>query len=355
MTAVAAKSRSARTARLVTSLLRDYGSITRARLKEYLTINVRGEASYLYDLVNDYPARGGSAMRPTICLATARAFGAPVADAINSAVSLEIMHNAFLVHDDIEDASEERRGNPTLHRLHGVPIAVNVGDAMAILSLRPLIDNRAFLGGRLALRIFGETEKMARETVEGQAIELKWRRDVPGDLGVVEYLQMVLKKTCWYSTIFPLRVGAIIGGSSEATLEALTRFGFFLGAAFQITDDVLNLVGQQQRYGKEIAGDLWEGKRTLVTEYTLGSATPAERQRLQAFLTRARDRKRASEVRYVRSLIYKYDAIAYASRIAHGLAGAALHEFHVAFRDVPKGRDRDFLAALPEWVIHRAA
>lgn len=357
MTAAVRKKRgaaaSAASAALVTEVLREYGTVTRTRLRKYLSSTSSDDAAYLYDLVNDYPARGGSGMRPAICLATAKAFGAPLEDAINSAASLEIMHNAFLVHDDIEDASEERRGNPTLHALHGVPIAVNVGDAMAILSLRPLIDNRSFLGGRIALCIFDETERMARETVEGQAIELKWRRDNPLDLGVTQYLRMVLKKTCWYSTIFPLRVGAIIGGRDAADLDALVRFGFFLGASFQITDDVLNLVGDKQRYGKELNGDLWEGKRTLVTEYTISRATPKERVRLRAFFATPRAKKRTASVNYVRSLVDRYDAIAYSSRVAHGLSGAALHEFEAAFRDVPRGRDRDFLAALPEWVIRR--
>ena len=75
--------------------------------------------------------------------------GAPAENAINSAVALELMHNAFLMHDDVEDGSEERRGRPTLHLLQGVPIAVNVGDALSVMSLRPLLDNRGRLGAHV--------------------------------------------------------------------------------------------------------------------------------------------------------------------------------------------------------------
>ncbi len=81
-------------------------------------------------------------MRPSICIATARAFGARSSEAVRSAVAIELLHNAFLVHDDIEDESEMRRGEPALHSLHGVPLALNTGDAMLLLSLRPLLDNR---------------------------------------------------------------------------------------------------------------------------------------------------------------------------------------------------------------------
>src|SRR5205085_12243514 len=100
-------------------------------------------------------------------------------------------------------------------------------------------------------------------------IELGWRRDVALDLGDGDYLAMVLKKTCWYTTIFPSRAGALIGTRTEDGLDRFIRFGFFLGAAFQIQDDVLNLIGDEARYGKEIDGDIREGKRTLMLLHLL--------------------------------------------------------------------------------------
>jgi geranylgeranyl diphosphate synthase, type II len=349
----------------VPALLEEYGALARTRLAHYLgSTSASADSAYLYELAAEYPRRGGRSLRPTLCMAAARAFGAPVEDALNSAVSLEILHNAFLVHDDIEDLSEERRGRPTLHALHGVPIAVNVGDAMAVFSLRPLIDNRRTLGSRLALRILEEAERMARETVEGQAIELAWRRRNALDLEEADYLGMILKKTCWYSTIFPLRAGAIIGtrdqldggrgAGSGRRLDALTRFGFFLGAAFQIEDDLLNLVGDHERYGKETNGDLWEGKRTLMLIRLLGLVTQAERDRLRTFLAQPRERKRASDVRWVRRLLDRHGCLEYARQAAHGLAGAALHEFSSAFADVPESRDKAFIRALASWVLSRS-
>src|SRR5580765_6735947 len=110
---------------LVSSVLQEYGDATRAVLFDYLP--AKEPRRYLYDLAADYPRRGGRAFRPSLCIATARAFGSPLEAAIQTAVSIELMHNAMLIHDDIEDESDERRGHPTLHTTEGVPIAINVG------------------------------------------------------------------------------------------------------------------------------------------------------------------------------------------------------------------------------------
>ena len=224
---------------------------------------------HLWDLVAEYPGRGGKAIRPALCLATTVAFGGELDEALPSAVALELLHNAFLVHDDIEDASLLRRGRPTLHAEHGVPLAINAGDALAVLAGAALRENRRRLGSRLASRIGDEFDLMARRTIEGQARELGWRRDVVCDLGPDDYLDLIMHKTCWYTTIHPLRVGALIGSLGRSDLDSLVRFGFYLGAAFQIRDDLLNLIGDEAKYGKESCGDLYEGKRTLMVIHLL--------------------------------------------------------------------------------------
>ena len=155
---------------LVADILEEYGSTTRDALTGYLPSGY--PTRYLYDMLADYPRRAGKMMRPSICIATARAFGASQADAVRSAVAIELLHNAMLVHDDIQDGSAMRRGKPTLHRLHGVPLAINAGDALFLLSLRPLLDNMNLFGGMLGLRILREMEAVAWHSLEGQAIEL---------------------------------------------------------------------------------------------------------------------------------------------------------------------------------------
>jgi geranylgeranyl diphosphate synthase type II len=331
-------------------MLREYGDLTRAALATYLPS--REPRRYLYDLLSDYPQRGGKMMRPSICIAAARLFGAPLEDAMHTAVAIELLHNALLIHDDIEDGSEKRRGRPTLHLLHGVPLALNAGDTLTLLSLRPLLDNRVRIGERLTLRIIEETERMARECAEGQAMELGWRRYNTTRIGDADYLEMVLKKTCWLATIYPIRVGALIGSRDSIDLNPFLRYGFFLGAAFQIQDDLLNLVGDAN-YGKEVNGDIWEGKRTLMLIDAFRKSTPRERARLSDILRRPREGRTLSEVRWIRKLMDKYQCAEYGRKIAHGLAGAALHEYSLISAGLPDSRDKTFLEQMVTWVIER--
>ncbi|MGI9434870.1 MAG: polyprenyl synthetase family protein [Geminicoccaceae bacterium] len=334
----------------VLPVLDEYGALTRGAMQAYLE---PGEPRrYLYDPLTDYPQRGGKMMRPSLCIATARAFGASAEDAVQSAVAIELLHNALLIHDDIEDESEQRRGKPTLHELHGIPIALNVGDMLAMTSLRPLIDNVSRVGPWLAMRLVRETERMARESAEGQAIELGWRRDNTTQLSPADYLVMVLKKTCWLASIYPSRVGAMLGTRRELDQEAFVRFGFFLGAAFQIHDDVLNLMADL-RYGKERCGDIWEAKRTLMLIYLLQDATPEENADLQAILAKPRNDRRADEVVWICDQMEKYGCIERAQQFAHGLAGAASNEFAVLYDGLPDSRDKRFIRGLITWVFER--
>ena len=113
---------------LVPSVLKEYGEPTRGMFGRYLPTNE--PRCHLYDLAADYPNRGGKMMRSSICIAATRAFGGRTQDALPAAVAIELLHNAMLIHNDIEDESKERRGLPTIHMLHGVPTAVNVGDTL---------------------------------------------------------------------------------------------------------------------------------------------------------------------------------------------------------------------------------
>jgi geranylgeranyl diphosphate synthase type II len=339
---------------VVSEVLRDYGALVKGAVREYLpAVEPR---RYLYDLVADYPGRGGKMMRPSLCIAVARALGAPLDRLlISAAASIELMHNAMLVHDDIEDESDRRRGQPTLHSLWGIAMAINAGDALALASLRPLLGAAAHIDPFLALSILEETEHMARESAEGQALELGWRAENVVTLDERDYFEMVLKKTCWLATIHPVRLGALIAVAGRVDPTAFVRFGFFLGAAFQIQDDVLNLAGDEAAYGKETCGDLREGKRTLMLIRLLALATADERARLIAHLGTPLPARREAEVRWIRDRIDHYGCIDYARQVAHAMAGAALAEYTRLFAPVPPSRDRAFLEGLITWVVERTS
>jgi Polyprenyl synthetase len=129
---------------------------------------------HLYGLIKDFIDRSGKGLRPALCLATARALGGSAEHALPAAAGLEMLHNAFLVHRDIEDGSESRRGIATMHRRAGIPLAVNIGDAMNALAMRLFRKTGDRLGPAAAMRIFDEVDHLLVETLEGQAIELGW-------------------------------------------------------------------------------------------------------------------------------------------------------------------------------------
>lgn len=241
----------------------------------------------LYDLMLDYPLRDAKGLRPALCIATSRALGGGLEAVLPSAALLELYHNAFLIHDDVEDGSEQRRDRPTLHLEHGVPVAINVGDGMLALALEPLLDNMRVVGLGKALRIIQTIARMARETAEGQAIELGWIRAGRWDLDDADYERMVMKKTGWYSFVAPVMIGAIAAGASDARIEALVEMARELAIAFQIRDDVLNL-GAVGPYGKEACGDLWEGKRTLMLLHMMRSLPPEQQGEARAILAKPR-------------------------------------------------------------------
>jgi geranylgeranyl diphosphate synthase type II len=317
-------------------------------------------APVLYGLMLDYPRRVSKGLRPALCIATCRALGGALETVLSSAAVLELYHNAFLIHDDVEDGSELRRDRPTLHRTHGVPVAVNVGDAMLALALEPLLDNMAAVGLGKALRIMRVVARMARESAEGQALELDWMRRTRWDLTDTDYVRMVYKKTSWYTFIAPILIGAIVTGAPPAALAELRRFAALLGIAFQIQDDVLNLVGEQARYDKEIAGDLWEGKRTLALSQALRTTETAERERMCVVLAKPRPydaadpalHKTADEVRWLAGMIDRSGGVDYAQRMAGRYARRAGRALGRATWIAPSIH-RDFLAGLVDFVVDR--
>jgi geranylgeranyl diphosphate synthase type II len=319
------------------------------------SIPSREPRKHLYDLITLHLARQGKGIRPALCIATCRAFGGRADDAVPSAAAIELLHNAFLVHDDVEDSSEYRRDSPTLHRQYGIPLAVNTGDAMNAMSLRVLKQNLPLLGPEVTWRIIDEFDHMSLETIEGQAMELGWIRDNDCNTTEEDYLLMVLKKTCWYSFIHPCRIGALIAGRDAESVDGLDRFGYYLGTAFQIQDDVLNLVGDRRKYGKETGGDILEGKRTLLLAHLFKSCSPQDKERLKTFFAKPRPQRLAREVAWIHDLLRSRGSIDYGQRVAQQFADAARRELDVAYREATPGGDLDFLRSLPDYVVRREA
>jgi len=308
---------------------------------------------WLYGPMREYPSRPGKALRPALCLSAGRAFGGHSDDLLGIAVAIELLHNAFLVHDDIADGSEMRRGRPTLAASYGLAAALNAGDGLAIVANQVLRRAARRLDRDLADLVLAEFDTMAMRTLEGQATEVGWQFDDVQGVGPEDYLELIMHKTCWYTTIHPLRVGALVGSRGTADLGPLVRFGFHFGAAFQIRDDLLNLVGDARVYGKEILGDLYEGKRTLALVHLMASAQGADRALVGDYLRRKRAERSDELVATIRALMDDYGSITFTREYAEGILLVAEEYFEQAFAQARPGPDVDFLRALVPYVWAR--
>ena len=295
-----------------------------------------------YDMVADYPRRGGKRMRPVLCLASCRLHGGVPTDALPAAVALELFHSAFLVHDDIEDGSTRRRGLPTMHQALGTARAINVGDALSALAVVSLAKGSRCWPADVAGAVSIEFAHLLQRTTEGQATELAWIAEDRYELDDGDYLALIREKTCWYSTVHPLRIGALIGSRGRVDVDRLTDFGFYLGAVFQIHDDIENLYADRE-YGKDALGDVLEGKRTLPLLHLLRTARPSDRRLALRVIgphgSGAPDERTAT----VRELMERYGSIDHASRFVDALAGLALAEFRRLFSGFPASEALEFL------------
>jgi geranylgeranyl diphosphate synthase type I len=266
---------------------------------------------------------------------------------MSAGCAIEFFHAAALIHDDIMDASLLRRGQKCAHIVHGEPLAINAGDyalglVCTIVVRDPLLDDSTKLA---VLDVIGE---MSARTVEGQALDVGWVRDQIYDLTPADYLYMALGKTGYYSGIAPLKAGALIGGGTVEQIEALKDFGRDSSIAFQIQDDLLNIVGDVDTMGKDYLTDILESKRTLMVIHCLSAADAADRRRLVEILQLGHG-KTLEEAAEVVDLLNKYDSLGYARRTARELIVKA----RVSLDRIPDSPAREVLASMADFFLER--
>ncbi len=218
---------------------------------------------------------GGKRVRPILLLSAAEIMGADVNDSMPCAGAVEMFHNFTLLHDDIMDNADVRRGKSSVHAKWGANVAILSGDAMVIYAYKLLQQARP----DALPAIMAEFNKMALEVCEGQQFDLDFesREDVSLD----EYMNMIRLKT---AVLFAgsAKIGGLVAGASESECDLLYRFGLELGMAFQLQDDYLDTYGTPEVLGKNIGGDIEESKKTFLTITALNEAGDATRRAILA-------------------------------------------------------------------------
>lgn len=307
------------------------------------------EIQLLYSMLRDYPQRGGKGLRSELLLLSAKAHGVMEGtpqwhSALWLGAVLELFQNWVLIHDDIEDDSEERRGQPALHRLHGLPLALNAGDAL-----------HAYMWAAVAQAgvtgAFEEVLTMIHRTAEGQHIDLAWVAHQEWQLTEADYLEMVRLKTAYYTVVIPLRLGALAAGQQPS--PEFTPAGEALGAAFQIRDDVLNLLEDAGSYGKEIGGDLLEGKRTLIVLHWLASAPQAQKAVFLAQMALPRHEKNPMQLAQILTWLRESGSLDYAQDYAQQQGQVGLADLRVALSTVSSPQEAAHILELVERYVTR--
>jgi geranylgeranyl diphosphate synthase, type I len=318
-------------------------------LHRYLTAVPKDSSRqrYLYDILDEFIMRGGKRTRPAMAMLACEAVGGDPRRAMSSGCAIEFFHAAALIHDDIMDASLLRRGQKCAHILHGEPLAINAGD-YALGLVCTIVVRDPLLADATKLAVLDVIGEMSERTVEGQALDVGWVRDDVYDLTPDDYLDMALGKTGYYSGIAPLKVGAIVGGATDAEIRALADFGKDSSIAFQIQDDLLNIVGDELTMGKDYLTDVLESKRTLMIIHCLTEAKPADRARLVELL-RLKHAKSPEEAAEVVTLLREYGSLDYARELARELILRGRSHLS-ALRDSP---GREILDAMAGYFLER--
>lgn len=211
--------------------------------------------------------RGGKRWRPALFMLVAEAFGMRKEDAAEIAWMIEVIHDGSLVVDDIEDSSELRRGKPCLHKVYGLDVAINAGNAMYFLPLSAFIRNKGKYSKETMLRAY---EIYAQEMINihfGQGMDIAWHRS-PKEITENQYMQMCAYKTGTLARM-AAKLAAAFAGQGEEIVGRVGRLAESIGVGFQIQDDILDVTADREKFGKAFGNDVTEGKITLMAIHAM--------------------------------------------------------------------------------------
>jgi geranylgeranyl diphosphate synthase type I len=289
-----------------------------------------------------YPAAGGKRLRPLLATMASEAAGGKYDKAIPFGVALEIVHNFSLVHDDVMDEDDTRRGIKTVHSTYGIPEAILSGDALFARAFEVVLDSD--VDDTDLVRLVDILARSVRLLAEGQQMDMDF--ESTKRVSSSDYMKMVEYKTAvLYSAA--ARGGAIIGGGTDVQEEALAEFGRLIGLGFQIWDDVLDLRSDKETFGKPVLNDIRNGKKTLIVIQALEDLKGPDRVELLSALGKKNAMPR--ELVRARDILEKVGAIDHATKVADEL----VKEAKKALKVVKNPAHRKALSEFADYMVKR--
>lgn len=312
-------------------------------VNRYLLPKIRGDPGRLYDAAGHLITHGGKRLRPYMVLKSCQLFGGKISDALPAAAAVEMIHNFTLVHDDIMDNDEMRHGVPTVHKKFGLPVAILAGDVLFSKAYQTISESR--LPADISTQLVKRLAKACVDVCEGQLYDIGMAESkrIPAK---DEYIKMIRKKT---AALFDVScsMGAICSGVKDQDVSNLSAFGDSLGIAFQITDDLIGVMGDPKITKKPVGNDLREGKKSLPILLAIKKSRGSDRKAIQRQFGNPRATKRdlESAVQTIKSLGIE-DTV---REIALGYADQARQSL-----DSYSGAAKNDLAALVDIVVKRS-
>jgi len=307
-------------------------------VEERIQQEISSPVRTIWSLGGHVLSSGGKRLRPALVCLSAYATGLPVDRnrLIPLAAAAELMHTATLIHDDVVDNTTTRRGRPTASALFGNGVTVLTGDYLLAKAMNLLAED-----GDIA--IIRTISQIAIEMSEGEVLQMIHTSDA--SISEQTYFDIIRKKTAVFIQGC-CRAGALVAGAPEPVVDALSRYGYHIGMAFQIADDLLDYIGNPARMGKPVGNDLREGKFTLPLIIALRESTPADRERLlQMIEAPVKD----GEIQQVVEIIRRYDGFAQTQAIAAHHVRQAME----ALGSLPPSTIRESLTALCDYIVER--
>jgi geranylgeranyl diphosphate synthase type I len=283
----------------------------------------------------------GKRIRPLIVLLASASAGGDWTSALPAAAAVELVHNFSLVHDDVQDNSEKRRGRSTVWTKWGVPMAINVGDALFVIADQAMMDLVKDHPASTVVRASAILHDACLNLTRGQYLDMSYEER--NDLALEDYWPMVGGKTSALLSACT-HIGALLGNAGEAELEAYRQFGYHLGLAFQVQDDILGIWGDEAVTGKSAASDLVEGKNSLPVLYALGKQGKFAERWKQGPIT-------AGEVKAAASLLEEEGGRTYAEEISEKETLSALEYLGKAN---PRGAAGESMLELANMLLKRS-
>lgn len=297
--------------------------------------------SSLYKPGNYILEGGGKRLRPILVLLSAKAVGGNISSFYNAAIAVELLHNFTLVHDDIMDNADKRRGRITLHKKYDLSTAILVGDSLLSVAYEYLLKD---CNGN-AKEILVTFTKGLVDVCEGQSLDKEY--EVLKQVSLKEYLFMIEKKTAAMAEMC-CKMGALLGMGSNEEIVALAKFGKNLGIAFQIQDDLLDIIGDEKEFGKISGGDLVEGKKTFLLLKALEVAKGSNLKKIQLIIKQKGISPKLIED--YKNIYFKLGVIEEAKKEIKRYSMKALKSLKV----LKKEEDRHILSALADSLIDRS-